>query len=269
LTRAMKNCVERSSRRLCLLLVLAGLLLSGCAAHRVLGPYRESPQLVSLALHAALDRSEAWCSLSARAHLKMILPGTRVRANGHLMFLAGERFEVGFVKPYDRFIGNFYVTPTQFVYWDLKVSPTVYGSTDTLTLSQLIPVVVPNWEPRDLLPFPVSGRTGGFQADSIWRRGTAIYVSGRSDGARHTLTLSADDGRVLEESIERAGRDLMVKHFSKHKQIRSWPLARRVVCSDSSGQSAFIWTLSGIALDADDFQPDRLAADSSNTGASP
>jgi len=265
----MKNCVARSSRKLGVVLVLAGALLSGCAARSVLGTYRQSPQLATLALHAALDRSEAWRSLSASVQLKIVVPGTHVRAKGHVLFLAGERFEVGFVKPFDRFIGNFYVTPTQFVYWDLKVSPTVYGSTDTLTLSQLIPVVVPNWEPRDLLPFPVSGRTGGFQMDSSWRSGTTIYVSGRSDGARHTLALSAADGRVLEESIERAGRDLMVKRFSKPAQIRFWPVARRVVCSDSSGQSTFTWTLSGIALDAVDFQPDRLAEDSSNTGTNP
>jgi hypothetical protein len=250
-------------------LALAGALLSGCAARTALSPYRQSPQLATLALHAVLDRSEAWRSLSARVHLKVTVPGTRLRAKGHVLFLAGERFEVGFVRPYDRFIGNFYVTPSQFVYWDLNVSPTVYGSTDTLTLSRLIPADVPNWEPRDLLPFPISGRTGGFQPDSSWRRGTMIYVAGRSDGARHTLALSADDGRVLEEVIERAGRDVMVKRFSKFAQIRGWPLARHVVCSDSSGESAFNWALSGISLDAADFQPDRLAADSSNTGANP
>jgi hypothetical protein len=265
----MKHCAARLSHRLCLLLAVTGLFFSGCAARTALRAYRESPRLAALALHAALDRSEGWRSLSARARLKIAVPGTRARAKGHLMFLAGERYEVGFVKPYDRFIGNFYVTPAQFVYWDLRVSPTVYGSTDTLTLSRLIPAAVPNWDPRDLLPFPISGRTGGFQADTSWRRERTIYVSGRSDGARHTLVLSAGDGRVLEESIERDGRDRMIKRFSKTAQIHSWPVARRVVCSDSSGQSTFVWTLSGIALDADDFRPDRLAADTSKLGASP
>jgi hypothetical protein len=250
-------------------LVLAAALLSGCAARSVLGTYRRSPQLATLALHAALDRSEAWRSLSARVQLKMVVPGTRLRAKGHVLFLAGERFEVGFVRPFDRLIGNFYVTPTQFVYWDVNISPKVYTTADTLTLSRFIAADVPNWEPRDLLPFPVSARTGGFQMDSSWSRGTTIYVSGMSDGARHTLALSADDGRVLEESIEREGRDLMIKRFSKPAQIRLWPVARRVVCSDSSGQSVFTWTLSGIALDAADFQPDRWAADSSNTGTNP
>jgi hypothetical protein len=252
-----------------LLLALAGWVCSGCAARSVLSPYRQSPQLASLSLHAVLDRSQEWRSLSALTHLRISVPGTSLRARGHLLFLAGERYEVGFVKPYNRFIGNFYVTPAQFVYWDLKVSPTVYDSTDTLTLSRLIPAAVPDWEPRDLLPFPVSGRTGGFQADSIWRRGDVICVVGHSDGGRHRLTLSADDGRVLEESVERPGRDLMIKRFSKPVQIRSWPLARRVVCSDSTGRSRFVWTLSEIALDSDDFRPDQLATDTSNTGANP
>jgi hypothetical protein len=269
LIRTMKSCATRSSHRTLILLWLAAALLSGCAASGVLSRYAQSRNFASLALHSVLDRSEEWRSLSARVRLKMRVPGARANAIGHLMFLAGERFEVGFVKPYDRFLGNFYVTPTQFVYWDLNVSPSVFGSADTLTLSRLIPADVPNWDPRDLLPFPVSGRTGGFQTDSIWRRGTVIYVSGRSGGARHTLMLSTDDGRVLEESVERAGRDSMVKRFSQYAQARFWPIARRVVCSDSSGLSEFTWTLSGIALDADDFQPARLAADSGNAGTSP
>lgn len=265
----MRRCVRNLNLSISLIFLLAALLLSGCTAGGVLRLHRQDPQFTALALHSVLDRWDQWRSMTAQVKLKINVPDAKVRAKGHVIFLTGERYEVGFVKPYDRFIGNFYVTPQQFVYWDLKVSPLVFGLDDSLSLSRMIPATVPNWDPRDLLPFPVSGRVGGFQPDSGWRRDNACYVSGLSNGARHTLKISADDGRIIEEIIERKNRDAIVKTYSKYLQRRNWPLARRVTCADPASQSTFTWTLSDIALDAEEFRPALFLADTSNTGIIP
>ena len=264
----MRRCVRNLNLSTSLILLIAALLLSGCTAGSVLRQHRENPQFSALALHSALDRSDQWRSMTAKVKLKINVPDAKVRAKGHVIFLNGERYEVGFVKPYDRFIGNFYITPQQFVYWDLKVSPMVFGLDDTLSLSRMIPAAVPNWDPRDLLPFPVSGRVSGFQPDSSWRLDNAWYVSGLSDGARHTLQISAD-GYIVEEIVERTNRDVIIKTYSKYLQRHNWPLARRVTCSDPATQSTFIWTLSDFALDAEEFRPALFLADTSNTGIIP
>jgi hypothetical protein len=265
----MRRCVRSSNSSLVLILLLAAALLYGCAAGGVLKAHQQNPRFAALVLHSALDRWEQWRSLSAQVKLKINTPDAKARAKGHVLFLAGERYEVGFVKPYDRFIGNFYVTPQQFVYWDLKVTPMVYGLYDSLSLSNLIPATVPNWDPRDLLPFPVSGRSGGFQPDSVWRRDKAWYVSGLCGGARHTLQISAADGRIIEEVVARTNRDVIVKTYSRYSQSHNWPIARRVTCTDPARQSTFTWTLSGIALDAREFRPDLFLADTSNSGITP
>ena len=265
----MKRCVENLNISGVCTLLFAAAVLSGCAAGSVLRRHRQDPQFAALAMHSMLDRWDQWRSMSAKAKLKINVSDTKVRAKGHVFFLAGERYEVGFVKPYDRFLGNFYVTPNQFVYWDLNVSPLVFGPYDSLSLSRLIPAAVPNWDPRDLLPFPVSGRVAGFQQDSVWRGENAWYVSGLSHQTRHTLRLSADDGRIIEEIVERSKHDVLIKTYSRYSQFHNWPVARRVTCTDVYGQCTFTWTLSGIALDADAFRPDLFLADTSKPGTIP
>lgn len=264
----MKHCGRSSSFNLLVFVGIAALLLSGCAASDVLRSRRENPQFAAIVLHSTLDRWEQWRSLSARVKLKIRTSDANVRAHGHIIYLSGERYEVGFIKPYDRFVGNFYVTPEQFIYWDLKISPDVYGRNDSLLLSRLIPADVPDWNPRDLLPFPISGRSDGFQPDSIWESENGLLVSGLCGGAKHTLRISAN-GEIIQEIVERANYDPVVKEYSRYAHIHDWPIARRVTCMDITGTSLFTWTLSGIALDAVMFQPDIFMADTSNSGITP
>lgn len=265
----MSDFFRSSTFRLAAVLVSAGLLLAGCAATGVLRPYRESPHIVDLALRSVLDRSDMWRSLSAQLKVKIRARDVQMRAKGHILFLSGERYELGFSKPYDRYIGTLYITPEQFVHWDLAVSAKVYPSTDTLRISRIIAADLPNWDPRDLLPFPVSGRTGGFQTDSTWRQDKFLFISGQGDGAGRTLKIAGDDGRILEEVIDRPDRDRMIKRFSRHVIARSWPVARIIECQDAERSMVLKWSLSNIELSGGEFVPASIISDTSKSEPTP
>lgn len=204
-------------------------------------------------LHAYLDRLTRWRSLSAKIKLHVVTNEAKFRARGHLLYLAGERYEVGFVKPYDRLLGNFYITPEQVIYWDLTISPRTFTAEQPLNLQELIPVGVPDWNIRDMLPFPVSGRTAGLRVDSIWRRGEFTYVSAWCDSAQHLLQISDRDGTIESEQIQRPGKDNILKKYGKYHVKHGWPIPRKVTCMDETQKIRFTWMLDDLELDAGEF----------------
>jgi uncharacterized protein YneR len=222
----------------------------------------KAPLSPEQALHTALDRYGDWISLSAGVKLRIRSQGEKIVARGHVLYIAGERYEIGFQKPYNQFIGTFYITPTQLSYFDTHDFPKTFNPEDSVDLSQLIPLVLPNWDPRDLLPFPVSGRTNGFQTDSIVTENGHSLVYGASQDVTYALTLDKENGAVAQELVQRGGRDLMFKRYDKFKMLHGWPVATRVVCTDKTGSVSFTWSLSGIQLRARDF---HLPSDSIST----
>ena len=213
-------------------------------------------------LHHYLDRWVGWKSLTANVKINVSSPDTSVLVKGHITYMLGERFELGFGKPYDRFLGNFYVTPQQLLYWDVGSIPHVFTPGDSVHLPDLLPIPVPDWDPRDLLPFPISGRTSGFQPDSMWNEGQLLVVSGVSDGVAHRFEISRSDGEIKSEWVTRPNSDPMLKKYSKGRSIHGWPISTRVTCTDESGEFAVAWTISGIELNAEPYQ---LPADSVST----
>lgn len=238
------------------------MIIAGCTASSRLQRPVNDQALATDALHRYLDRWVGWKSLTASVRLTVSTADTTVAAKGHIMYLMGERFELGFVKPYDRFLGNFYVTPTQFIYWDVGSTPHTFSPQDTVSLAQLVPIAVPNWDPRDLLPFPVSGRSGGFQPDSMWSEGKSLIISGIGDDAAYRLYVSKNSGQIEREWVTRAGHDPMLKKYTRTRIMHDWLVPTRVTCSDTSGEFALSWALSGIALDAEPF---RLPPDSTSS----
>jgi hypothetical protein len=205
------------------------------------------------ALHAYLDRVDAWRSLGATMKLKIRIDNESVVACGHLMYLLGERYEIGFTKPYNRFLGNFYVTPEQLLYWDTHAAPHAFTLQDTVALGQLIALDLPNWDPRDMLPFPISGRSGGFQTDSAWTEGRTSRVRGYSGNVTYVLSLAGAHGVLTEERLYRAGRDPLIKRFDRVRWIHGWPVATRATCSNESGTVRFTWSLGRVSLDSEEY----------------
>jgi hypothetical protein len=237
------------------ILAAVGLLfLTGCSAKRALWQGERNTTVTANSLHPWLDRSMAWRSLSSQIKLKISLHDSTVSAKGHLLFLTGEKYELGFVKPYNRILGTFYFTPTQLLYWDVHGFPKTFGVRDTVRLADLVPMTIPDWDPRDLLPFPVSGRSGGFQTDSVWHDGRTTTISGRCDQVGYTLIFDGD-GKLTGETVQRPGREPLVKQYRSIRTLKGWPLATKVVCSDAANQIQFKWYLSGIQLEAVEFQP--------------
>jgi hypothetical protein len=238
--------------------LLIALVLSGCGAQNALRKKPTQPLSPEAALHISLDRFEHWTSLFASLKLRFAIHDTTFTARGHLMYLAGERYEVGFEKPYNRFIGTFYVTPSQLIYFDTHSIPTTYTLQDTVMLSRMIPMGVPNWDPRDILPFPVSGRSSGFQTDSVQTEadGRAL-VYGNGDDVSYVLTLDTQKGTVSNEQVQRGGRDLLLKKYERIKTVQGWPVATRVTCSNPTGDVTFTWSFSDIQLKAPDARPQQ------------
>ena len=248
----MRTFVRSSVISLALLVLFASLpVMTGCASSSRLRMPENDNDLATEVLHRYLDRWVGWRSLTADVRITVSSPDTSVSARGHLIYLLGERFEIGFVKPYNRVLGNFYVTPDQLIYWDVNSSPHVYAARDSIRLPDLLDFPVPDWDPRDMLPFAVSGRTGGFQPDSVQSEGDVLVLSGVSDGVAHELHVAKASGLIESEWVSRAGRDPMLKKFGKTRLIRDWPVPVRVTCTDESGEFAIEWSLGGIDFDAE------------------
>lgn len=238
-------------------LLIVAILALGCAsASRWTARY---PQVMDAsALEGFLGRWDSWSSLGARVKFKAVIGDSTFRARGHLLYLIGERYEVGFAKPYNQLLGNLYVTPTQIVYWDAAGKPHVFSVDESASLDELLPLNLPNWNPRDLLPFPVSGRTSGFQVDSLWQSGGRAHVLGHSDDAEYRLTVLDAAGTVGEERVIRRERDPIIKEYRRTRLMKGWPLSSRVTCSDTSGTVSITWYLGGIVLDAAHREPNSV-----------
>ena len=258
-THRMRLSAASSAAKLFVISVAMQLLIMGCTASSQFRRPESDASLGTEVLHRYLDRWVGWKSLTANVKITVSTTDTTVSAKGHIIYLLGERFELGFVKPYNRFLGNFYVTPQQLVYWDIGATPHVFTADDSVSLPELLPISVPDWDPRDLLPFPISGRTGGFQPDSIWNDTRRLLISGASDGVAHRLEVSQSDGLIKSEWVARAESDPMLKKYSKHHLFQGWPIATRVICTDESGEFAVSWVISNIELDA---EPYHLPLDS-------
>ncbi|RPH95329.1 hypothetical protein EHM69_04635 [candidate division KSB1 bacterium] len=228
----------------------------GCAAGHALRNAGSDSDYAETALHAYLDRLDMWRSMSTKIKLHVVTNEARFRARGHLLYLTGERYEVGFVKPYDRLLGNFYITPDQVIYWDLTISPRTFNVEEPPDLKELIPVGLSNWNIRDLLPFPVGGRSGGLRVDSIWNHDGRVFVSAFCDSAQHILTLSGRGGYIESERIQRPGHDVMLKQYGKYHNYHGWPIPHKTICMDSTATIRLTWTLSDMELDAIEFTYD-------------
>ncbi|MDD5088885.1 MAG: hypothetical protein PHI18_08830 [bacterium] len=225
------------------------MLAAGCAStNRWASRPSQAPDASEL--EGFLGRWDSWGSLGARVKLKAVIGDSTFQARGHLLYLIGERYEVGFAKPYDQLLGNLYVTPEHVVYWDTANKPHVFSAGENADLEELFPIRLPNWDIRDLFPFPVSGRTSGFQVDSLWHEGGEAHVLGHSDDASYRLTVLDGNGVVGEERVFRQERDPIVKKYSRTRLINNWPLSRRITCTDTSGNISITWYLGGIVLDA-------------------
>jgi hypothetical protein len=209
-----------------------------------------------------LDRSAEWRSASATIKLKVAVGDTSVTAPGHLLYAGGEQYEVGFKEPYNRALGTFYVTPAQIVYWDTKRTPDIYPGDDTVSIAQLLPIRLPDWNPRDLLPFPISGRSAGFQTDSVWFESKHSHVTGTSGKVTSTMALGGPDGAVSREIVRRSGYEPVFKEYWRFRTYKGWPVATRVSCSNESGSVKLTWSLSGILLDADKLEYDKYLSQS-------
>jgi hypothetical protein len=244
-------------KRLVKLVLSVGIMalgLWGCAAHQVLRPQLNVPLTASDVLDPYLMRWEGWRSASSDLKLRVAVGDTNFSARGHLMYLAGERYEIGFVKPFNRFLGTFYVTPSEVIYWDVHAYPKTYSLKDTVRLGDLIPIGVPNWDPRDILPFPMSGRSGGFQPDSFRTTKGGAEVIGSGDDVAYRFSFSGSQHFLSEEVIQRTGRDPVYKKYEKIRELKGWPVATRVTVTDRSGQVSFRWSLSKVALDGAEYE---------------
>jgi hypothetical protein len=260
----MKPCGGNLRRKLFTLMLLVG-LVAGCAGSSLLSRPAPPPAAPADVLHMYLDRADSWRSLSSMMKLKIRIDNESLVARGHLLYLLGERFEVGFTKPFNRFLGNFYVTPDQLLYWDAHAKPRVFTPRDTVALGDLIPLNLPHWDPRDVLPFPMSGRTSGFQTDSVWTVDKSTFVRGVSGNATYIFTLSGSQKILTEERLYRQGCDPLIKRFDRIHRLHGWPVAARVTCSNDSKSVRFIWSLNRISLDAEEYSTHGSTSGSDTT----
>jgi hypothetical protein len=216
-----------------------------------------------------LDRAQAWRSFSSAVKLKITVGDTSASAPGHLIYGGGEQYDIGFKQPYDRLLGTFFITPSQVIYWDVNRSPRSFSNSDSFHMSDLVPINLPAWNPRDLMPFPISARTGGFQTDSIWFVGHSARASGSCDAVSSELVLGGPHGAVSREIVRRAGCEPVIKEYWRFRNIKGWPVATRVSCSNESGTVKLSWVLGGIELDADPIQPEKYLSQSSKSETTP
>jgi hypothetical protein len=236
------------------LLIMAVAGLCGCASMKphLSGDARIPSTLASLQFY--LERWSQWRAFSSDIKLAINTPETKGQVKGHLLCLSGERYELGFAKPYNQLLGNLYVTPEQLIYWDIHNSPKSFAIQDTVALTDLASLPMPRWNPRDILPFPMCGRTSGFQVDSVVNDAQVVCVFGRSNEAAYQLRFDRQ-GRIVSEIVHRNGADLMMKSYSRFRKYRGWPIATRVVCEDSEHHTQFRWKIGSIQLEAANFPP--------------
>ncbi|MBU0692117.1 hypothetical protein KKH18_09945 [bacterium] len=234
--------------------LLLCLLLAGC-----MSPYKrvsthEEPMADAQLLSRFLDRSGSWESFSCRVKVRLEIGDTTVSAKGTLLYMSPEKYSLSFVKPYHQVIGDIYVTASQLLYWGNGKTKYYYSAVDTVHIPELIPMAFPDWDPRDLLPFPVSGRTAGFQViseqqDSIGQH----WIHGDCGSARHDLRVDPFTGVIRFEQVVRNATDPVRKFYDKYYSIQGWPIPARVTCEDTSGRVRMTWSISQIDLKSPDF----------------
>ncbi|MFH1011319.1 MAG: hypothetical protein V1784_08810 [bacterium] len=229
--------------RIPICIFLLAFLLSGCASRSVLRAPEGGRWSAEEILRLHLDRSVAWESLFAPVKVTIEVNEDHWSAAGSFQYLQGERIGLQFRQPYRSVLGDFFLTPREFVYWPPFSSPQVIDDMNTLDLAKLFPLKVPNWDLRDLIPFPLGGRTGAFQLDTVMTSGDRYVLRGRTEVAHYELVASARRGEILQERVERAGRESLTKTF-RHYVVRSgWLVPTEVACETDDGRFRLIWKM--------------------------
>jgi hypothetical protein len=236
--------------------ILFCFFLIGCSSSNQLIKSGDYPVTNQEILSRYLDRSGGWQSFSSRVKMKLEIGDSSFAAKGILFYISPEKYSLSFGSPYNQVLGDVYVTPEQLLYWGNGKSQVIFTASDTVHIAELMPFALPDWDPRDLLPFPVSGRISGFQVtsedkDSLGRP----WLHGECGPAQHDLMLNPETGTIVEESVSRNGADTVHKVYKRNRVINGWPIPARVICSDSSGRIRLTWVLSDIDLKGSEYKP--------------
>jgi len=201
-----------------------------------------------------LDRSGIWQSFSCQVKMKLEIGDTTLAAKGTLLYMSPEKYSLSFARPYNQVIGDLYVTPQQLMYWGNGKTKLFYSETDTVHIPELIPMAFPDWDPRDLLPFPVSGRTAGFQvvSEHIDSLGSP-WIQGECGQAVHSLNVNQYNGTIVSEKVSRCSTDYVNKSYRRYYSLQGWPVSTRVTCKDESGRVKLTWSLHKLDLKSPDF----------------
>jgi hypothetical protein len=234
--------------------LLCCVLLIGCSSSyrvRTSGDQSVSTQEI---LSRYLDRSGSWQSFSSQVKMKVEIGDSSFSAKGILFYTSPEKYSLSFGSPYNQVLGDIYVTPEQLLYWGNGRSQMVFLTSDTVHIQELIPFTLPDWDPRDLLPFPICGRTAGFQVikeatDSLGQR----WVHGECGSALHDVLIDSEMGTIMKEIVARHGTDAVYKSYKRNRSINGWPVSTRTICTDASRRVRLTWVLSDIVLKGAEF----------------
>ena len=224
-------------------LLLPLFFLTGCVSHLLLqapNGHRWTPEEI---IHLYLDRSTAWESLFAAMKVKLEVGDNRWSAAGSFQYQAGEQISFQFRKPYQFVLGDVFLTPKRLVYWPPFSTPQVFEKFDSLNLVDFFPLELPNWDMRDVMPFPFGARSSGFQLDTVITSKDTYLLDGRSANAEHTLVASAIRGEILTERIERDGREPLLKTYRKYTICKGWLVATEVKCETEKRDVSLTWRL--------------------------
>ena len=234
--------------------LLCCLALVGCSGSYHLIRQGDKPSASTEILSRYLDRSGGWESFSSHVKVKVEIGDSSFSAKGILFYTSPEKYSLSFSRPYNQVLGDVYVTPDQLLYWGNGRSQMIFSASDTVHTPELLFMALPDWDPRDLLPFPISGRTTGFQvvgenSDSLGHR----WVLGECGPAKHELMLDSGRGTISDEFVTRHGTESVRKHYERIYSVRGWPISTRVICSSASGDIRLTWALSKLVLKGADY----------------
>jgi hypothetical protein len=231
-------------------LLLPLFFLTGCASRAVLQAPDGNRCTAEDVIHLHIDRSSAWESLFAAMKVKLEVGDNRWSASGSLQYQVGEQISFQFRKPYRLVLGDVFLTPTRLVYWPPFSTPQVFEEFDSLSLVDFFPLELPDWDVRDIMPFPFGARSSGFQLDTVITSGETYLLNGRSANARHFLVASAIRGEILTERIEREGREPLLKTYRKYVIREDWLVPTEVQCETEESGISLTWKLIKPALRA-------------------
>lgn len=229
--------------------LLVCIFFFGCASSLTRISTQEQPVTSNELLSRYLDRSGIWESMSCFVKVRLQVGDTTLAAKGTLLYMSPEKYSLSFAKPYNQVIGDIYVTPTQLMYWGNGQTKLFFTDKDTVRIPELVPLSFPAWDPRDLLPMPVSGRTAGFQVmqefqDSL----NQPWIEGECGSASHLLKVDPAKAIIDYEQVVRNGVAPIQKMYSKYYSFHGWPIPTRVICKDETGRVKLTWSISNIEL---------------------